>query len=102
MNLVNLFTFVVVAYGALSLIAAVAGMMEEGARGPLFLFVIAALALIATPWVPNTSYWLVFGLAGLHVAAVWQGIAQDDFHWQHHAVRAVASVAILGIFIRSR
>jgi hypothetical protein len=102
MNLVSLFTFVVVSYGALSIVAAVGGMVEEGTQGSLFLFVIASLALIAAPWAPNTGYWLLAGLVGLHMAAVWQGITQDDFHWQHHAVRAIVSFAILGIFVRSR
>ena len=100
MNLANLFTFAVVAYGALSLTAAVAGMMEDGARGPLFVFVIAALVLIATPWMPHNAYWLLCGLVGLHLAAIWQGLAQDDFHWQHHAIRGLVSIAILGVFMR--
>lgn len=101
MNLANIVKVVVVLYGTLSLLAAVGGTAEDGLRGQLVLFAIAGLALIIFPWAPYQRLLLVFGLVGLHIAAIWQGIDQGDFHISHHLVRGVVSIAILGMYIRS-
>ena len=88
-------------YGILSIIAAVAGISEEGVQGQLLLFAVAGLALIATPWLPNQMLWLLAGLIGFHIAALWQGSTQDSFQWSHHIVRAIVSITIIALAVRA-
>lgn len=101
MNLRYLFISVVSIYGVLSIIAAIGGMIESDFRGSLALFMIAGIALVLSPWVPNTLVWLLVALIGLHVAAIWQGFSQDSFTSSHHIVRAIVSVAIVMLYLRS-
>lgn len=101
MKIRHFFIAIVSIYGLLSLIAAVGGMAEDGFHGSLVLFIVSAIALLVSPWIPNTFPWLLAGLVGLHVAALWQGFSQDSFTPSHHIVRTVVSVAIITIYFRT-
>lgn len=101
MNLGNAFNVTVFAYGLLSIVAAIAGATQQGLQGQLVLFVISGATLVAAPFVSHQLPMVVVGLVGLHIAAIWQGLAQDDFHWHHHVIRLIASLIILGLYFRS-
>lgn len=100
MNLRYLFIGIVSLYGLLSMIAAIGGMMEDGVQGQFILFLLAAAMLMVCPWIPHTLVWLLMALAGLHIAAILQGLDQGELQWSHHAVRAIISFAIVFLYIR--
>lgn len=91
-------------YAALSAAAALAQMKKEKAAPSYLLMAAGGIGLIAAVvcCLARLKCDWVIALAGatlICAAAVWNGKRGGSFHWQHHAIRAALSAALLVGFI---
>lgn len=91
-------------YGALSVLAAIAGFQTDGQNSAIAgLFLVGGMFLLFFPFAPGISIrWtlLMVGLVTLHGAALWQGFDQGEVQWSHHTIRLVVSMVLISLFVR--
>lgn len=96
----TLLKIIICSYALLMIIASSQSLIKDHDTDKMFHFInlIISIALIVSLVIVPKTYLVVpvaFVLVGYQILAIYRGVSLHSFHWQHHVVRLILTVALI-------